>query len=143
MVLSCDKDSSFVLLKKKDYQDKVWSMIQEGIDTGKYELTEDSTHKDLKNFQQFLYNNFRDHKEYEKMRPVSNQPARLFATAKTHKFQSFDDITLEDLKLRPIVDQTGTHTHKAAKVISQYLKPLAQNEYVLKNSLDFPEILKN
>ena len=64
------------------------------------------------------------------MRPVSNQPARLFATAKTHRFKSF-------------VDQTGKPTHKAAKVISQYLKPLAQNEYVLKNSLSFPEILKN
>ena len=76
------------------------------------------------------------------MKPVSNQPARFFATAKTHKFQSFDEITLEALKLRPIVDQTGTHTHKAAKVVSQYLKPLAANEYVIKNSLKFPELVK-
>ena len=76
------------------------------------------------------------------MKPVSNQPARFFATAKTHKFQSFDEISLEELKLRPIVDQTGTHTHKAAKVVSKYLKPLAQNEYVIKNSLKFPEFVK-
>ena len=143
VVLSGDKDSSVVLLKKKDYQDKVWSLIQEGIDAGKYELTDDSTHKDLKNFQQFLYNNFSKHKEYEKMRPASNRPARFFATAKTHKFQSFDEITLDELKLRPIVDQTGTHTQKAAKVVSKYLKPLGHNEYVIKDSLKFPELLKS
>ena len=77
------------------------------------------------------------------MRPVSNRPARFFATAKTHKFQSFDEITLEELKLRPIVDQTGTHTQKAAKVVSQYLKPLAHNKYVIKDSLKFPELLKS
>ena len=76
------------------------------------------------------------------MKPVSNQPARFFATAKTHKFQSFDDITLEELKLRPIVDQTGTHTHKAAKVVSKYLKPLAKNDFVIKNSLTFPEFVR-
>ena len=35
------------------------------------------------------------------MRPVSNQPGRFFATAKTHKFTSLNDITVENLKLRP------------------------------------------
>ena len=29
------------------------------------------------------------------MRLVSNQPGRLYATAKTHKFNSLDEITVE------------------------------------------------
>ena len=141
-MLSGDKDSSSLIMNKHDYNEKVWKLIQDGVDTGKYELTEDSTHRDLHNFQQFLYRNFQKHEHYEKMRPISNQPARFFATAKTHKFKSFDDITLEELKLRPIIDQTGTHTQQAAKIVSKYLKPLAKNKYVINNTLKFPELLK-
>ena len=33
----------------------------------------------------------------------------FFATVKTHKFDSVNDITLDQLKLHPIIDQTGTH----------------------------------
>ena len=43
------------------------------------------------------------------MRPVSNQPARFLATAKTHKFDTTEDINVKDLKLRPIIDQTRTY----------------------------------
>ena len=62
-----------------------------------------------------IYRNFKDHKCYKELRPTANQPARLFATAKTHKFESYKNININDLKLRPIIDQTGTHTYKASK----------------------------
>ena len=48
----------------------------------------------------------------------------LYGTAKTHKFDDVNDITVESLKFRPIIAQTGTYIYKAAQVISQYLKPL-------------------
>ena len=44
-----------------------------------------------------------EHKD-EAMHPRSNQPFLFFATAETHKFESIDDISLESLKLRPIID---------------------------------------
>ena len=62
------------------------------------------------------------------MRPASNQPAKLYRTAKTLKFENLKDITPRNLKCRQIIDQTATFTYKAAKVISNYLKPLCQNE---------------
>ena len=37
------------------------------------------------------------------MPPKSNQPGRFFATTKTHKFDSVNDIILDKLKLRPII----------------------------------------
>ena len=46
---------------------------------------------------------------YYEMRPVSNQPALFFVTAKTHKFKSLEEINVDQLKLRPISDQTGTY----------------------------------
>ena len=96
-------------------------MIQDGITKGVYELTTDNTHKHSASFQNFLYIHFKCHPDYDKMRPSSNQPARLFATAKTHKFDRFKDINIENLKLRPIIDQTGTATYNASKVVANYL----------------------
>ena len=77
------------------------------------------------------------------MRPVSNQPAKLCGTAKTHKFENLKDITQQNLKYRPIIDQTGTFTYKAAKVISNYLKPLCQNEYSISDTQQFPDMFSN
>ena len=56
------------------------------------------------------------------MRPNSNQPAKLSATAKTHKFSNFEDTSINNIKVRPIVDQTSTYIHAAAEVISDDLQ---------------------
>ena len=72
------------------------------------------------------------------MRLVSNQPGRLYATAKTHKFNSLD----ENLKFRPMISQVGTYTYNAANVIAKYLKPLCQDEYKIVDTQSFPSMLK-
>ena len=51
------------------------------------------------------------------MRPVSNQPGRLYTAAKTHKFNSLDEITVENLKFWPTVSQVRTYTYNAAITI--------------------------
>ena len=56
------------------------------------------------------------------MLPSSNQPAQLYGTAKTHKFDDINEITVDSLKFRPIIAQTGTYMYKTAQVISEYLK---------------------
>ena len=76
------------------------------------------------------------------MPPKSNQPGRFFATTKTHKFDSVNDITLDKLKLRPIIDQTGTYIYNASKVVAKYLRPLSKNKYSIDDTLTFPELLK-
>ena len=75
------------------------------------------------------------------MRPRSNQPSQILGTAKTHKFESISGITLEQLKLRLIIDQTGTYIYKAPKVVAKYLGPLAQNDYTIRDTLSFPDLL--
>ena len=77
------------------------------------------------------------------MLPISNQPARLYGTSKTHKFASPDIITTEKLKFRPIIAQTGTCTYNAAQVIAEDLKPfIDENPYIIRNTQEFPSILK-
>ena len=77
------------------------------------------------------------------MHPHSNQPGCFFATATTHKFKSIEDISLESLKLCPIIDQTGTYIYNASKVVAKYLSPLSKNEFSISDTLSFPELLKN
>lgn len=78
------------------------------------------------------------------MIPTSNQPAPLYGTAKTHKFPSPDEINLSDLKFRPIIAQTRTYTYNTAQIISEYLQPLvSENPFIIRNTQDFPSILKS
>ena len=78
------------------------------------------------------------------MRPISNQPGKIYATAKTHKFDSLENITIQNLKFRPIISQIGTYTYNAAKVLpaSDYLKPLCQNEYKINDTQSFASQIK-
>ena len=46
---------------------------------------------------------------------------------------------MTNLKLRPIIDQTGTCYYKTGKFISKYLK----DEFVINNTQDFPPMLNN
>ena len=88
----------YVILNKSDYIKKVNKIFEEGMEQGKYIETIDTTQSDLKHFQDFLYRHFKRPEHYDQMRPVSNQPGRFFATAKTHKFTSLNDTTVENLK---------------------------------------------
>ena len=53
------------------------------------------------------------------------------------------DISLESLKLRPMIDQTGTYIYSASKVVAKYLSPLSKNEILVTDTPSFPELLKN
>ena len=103
----------------------------------------DKTPEDLEKFQHFLYRNFKNHPKYSDMRPVSNQLARFFAIAKTHKFDNHSLINLDDLKFRPIIDQSITYGYNAAKIVSDYLQPLAHNACVIKDTFTISEIIEN
>ena len=143
VLLSGDKDTRITIMNKTDYQNKVQKMINDGISEGKYVHTEDTIIKDLSSFQSFLLRHFKDHPQYKDMRPSNNQPARLFATAKTHKFHNRKDANLKELKLRPIIDQTGTCYYHAGKVIANYLKPLIENDYIINDTQRFPSMLND
>lgn len=54
------------------------------------------------------------------MLPSPNQPAQLYRTAKTDKFDDINEITIDSLTFRPIIAQTGTYMYKTAEVISEY-----------------------
>ena len=87
-----------VIMDKSYYIQKLEDMIEEGINKDTYERTDDTTSQDLKRFQDFLYRNFYNYENYHKMHPHSNQPAKLYGTAKTHKLKDIKEITKEQIK---------------------------------------------
>ena len=143
-ILSGDKDSSIVIMQKDDYNHKLQQMIDEGIKNGIYAPTEENTLNDLGKFLDFLRRNFKDKfARYEDMRPVSNQPGRIYATAKTHKFNSLDQINIDNLKFRSIISQIRTYTYNGVKVIAEYLKPLCSNQYKISDTQEFASLIKD
>ena len=44
------------------------------------------------------------------MLPISNQPARIYASAKSNKFSSVDSVNINGLKFWQIIDKIGTMT---------------------------------
>ena len=141
VILEGDKESATVIMNKVDYVTKMNQMIEKGLEDGTYVESEDTTLEDLAHFKNFLYRNFKDHPKYQKMLPKSHQPARMYGSAKTHKFESYDQITVENLKLRPIMDQSGTMVYTAAQIIADYIRPLNDSKYIIKDTLTFPNIL--
>ena len=109
-IVSGEKDSYVVIMTRQEYNDKLEAMLNGGISKGIYARTEDKTLRDLKLFQDFPRRNFKDkYNKYEEMRPAYREPGKLYATAKTHKFNLLDDITADNLKFRPIISQIGTY----------------------------------
>ena len=72
--------------EKGTVQSFLTGQINDGISQGKYVESVSNTHQDLKHFQNFLFRHFYKTEYYDKMRPISNQPARFCTTAKTHKY---------------------------------------------------------
>ena len=118
-ILARDKDSTVVIMNKKNYVNKAQDMIDESILSGEYTISVDTIIKDLESFQSFLTRHFKNHPNYEAMRPSFKKPGRFFVTVKTHKAPSFHETTSENLKLRPIIDQTNTCYYNAGKVLAR------------------------
>ena len=143
VILRGDKDSSVVIMNRPDDIEQLEGMKKQRVKNGTYKKTEDTTLQDLKKFQDFLYRNFCTYEHYKSMYPHSNQPAKLYGTAKTHKFNNIQEINKEKLKFCPIIDQTGTYSYNAAQVISQYLKPLCKNKGTINDTQSFSADIKN
>ena len=110
-------------------------MIGKGMQNGDYAKTEDNTLQDLKRFQDFSYKNFSKYEKCNDMLLSSNQPAQLYGTAKTNKFDEINDIRVDSLKFRAIIAQIRIYMFKTAQVISQYFKPLYKNDdFIIKNT---------
>ena len=59
---------------------------------------------------------------------VGSNPAKIYGLPKLHK---------QNVPLRPILSAIGSYSHNLAKFLSDILKPIASNEYTVKDSFTF------
>ena len=115
----------------------------------KVTLTKDNSYRNLKNFinnknsfQDILHRDFQDYKHYkENAQKVINQLGYMVWQKLINSVILM--ININDLKFRPIIDQTNMYAYHAAKVISEYLKPLRSNEYTIRDTQIFAAKIKS
>ena len=73
------------------------------------------------------------------MYPSGSAPARIYGTAKMHKFSSSDSFP----KLRPIVSSMGTFNYNLARFFCDLCSPLVPNDYSCKDNFSFVSQIKN
>lgn len=103
VVLAADKEYCAVTWNKCDCTQKVSNIIQDGIKQKKYVETTDNILNGLKRFQDFLYRYFYKYEHYKEMQPRYEQSGQFFATRRSHTFESNSGITLQQLKVHPII----------------------------------------
>ena len=69
--------------------------------------------------------NFSNEIEYGKLYPSGSAPARIYGTAKMHKFSSSYSFP----KLRPIVSSIATFNYNLSRFLCDHLSPLVSKGY--------------
>ena len=77
------------------------------------------------------------------MRPDGNQPVRSYDTAETRTFDNVKNITSACIKFLAIIDQTEFYMYNKMQFISDYLRPLSENEYTITDTKFPPQVLAN
>ena len=142
VILKADKGTSFVILNKEDYINKMNAILDDKskfIKLGPVEKA-DSTVKIEKAFQQKLRSwyvkGFISQDVYESIRPTGSQCPKLYGLPKTHK---------KGLPCRPILDMINSSQYKIAKFLIPILSQVSNkfSNFCVKDSFNFVDNLRN
>ena len=135
-----DKGAGVVLMNKKDYIDKMNSLLSDTTKFKKMEAEKDRTvaiEKSLsKLVRQLKQKQLIDSIEFERIRPTGTTIPRLYGLPKVHK---------EGLPLRPILDMSNSPYHALAKWLAKKLEPVRRQicKHSLQDTFDFIEQVKD
>ena len=132
IITKADKGGQIVLMDKKDYFDKVNTLLQEGPYV---EIKKDQTSSLVNSVKKVIKNSVILNNDTKTLvTPCSAICARFYALPKIHKINN---------PLRPIVSNIGTATYPLSKFLASIFSPLcSNNSHTIKNSYDFVNKLK-
>ena len=132
IIRKADKSSMYVILDKEEYFTKMDSLLS---DTSKFNLvTRNPTDKVKQKANRLIeaLNAAQDDLKIPKI--VGDfKPGYIYGNVKTHK---------AGYPLRPIISQTPTPTYNLAKTLNQIISPYMPDEFCLKSSSDFIDLLE-
>ena len=126
-----DKGRGVVLLNKTDYDDKIFTILNDiskfkklSIDTSTHILKlEDKLNRILRNIKSNIGDTI-----YNNIYASGSRPGKLYGLPKVHK---------DNNPLRPIISSIGTFNYNLAKFLVPLIAPVTKNEYTVENSTDF------
>ena len=142
VILKADKGTSFVILNKEEYLNKMKTILDDKskfIMLGPVEKA-DSTVKIEKAFQQKLRSwfvkGYISQDVYESIRPTGSQCPKLYGLPKTHK---------KGCPCRPILDMVNSSQYKIAKFLIPILSQVSNkfSHFCVKDSFNFVENIRN
>ena len=139
VLLKPDKGQGIVVLKREDYVSSVQRIFD---DQRKFKkVYHDLTLRNLSTIQGYLSKLFNrgEFREDDKklMRPRSAQIGRAHRLPKIHK--EFTNLP----PFRPIIDTTNTPYYEVGKFLTSLLQPLTKNQYVVKDSFEAEDRIKD
>ena len=130
-----DKGKGIVIMNKKDYVDKTNVILN---DESKFKKINDNWFKVILRQEDKLNRLLRSIKDklpdtsFDFLFASGSLPGILYGLPKIHK---------ANCPIRPILSAIGTFNYNCAKFLVPILNPLTQNEYTVKNSIDFAKEL--
>ena len=134
VILKQDKGRGIVRLDTTEYTEKCMALLNteyfKRLTTDPTAATERKIDKVLRKIKSKF-----SEQEYKRLYPAGSAPARFYGTAKLHKLKN--DITFDDLPIRPIMSNINTASYQLAKYLAKLLSPLSTSEYTVKSTSDF------
>ena len=132
VIRKADKSSMYVILNKEEYLSKVDSIL---ADSSKFQLIKRNPTEQLKQNANRLVETLNAVQDDLKIPKIIGdfKPGYLYGNVKTHK---------EGNPLRPIISQIPTPTYNLAKRLNQIISPYIPNQFCLKSSADFIDLLQ-
>ena len=132
IIRKADKSNIYVILNKEDYLTKIDSILSDNTKFQK--INRDSTDKLKKRANRIIGALNADQSSFKLEAVVGDySPGYLYGTVKTHKPNN---------PLRPIISQCPTPTYKLAKTLNNLITPFIPNQYSLRSTNDFIDILR-
>ena len=131
VIRKADKSSTYVILNKVDYTDKVSYILSDESKFKRIEKDPTETIKKKANNLIEAQNSVVDDFKLNKI-VGDYQPGYAYGNVKTHKPGN---------PLRPIISQIPTPTYQLAKTLNKVITPYIPNEYMLTSTNDFIDVL--
>ena len=135
-----DKGNGVVIMNSNDYFQKMNTILNDNTKFRKCKEYESLYNYNLKMEDKINYflrkikkNGVIDDTEYKNLYVNGSSPAILYGLPKVHKV---------NMPLRPILAAFSTPSYRLAKFVIPVFSPYVNNEFTLRNSYDFTDILK-
>ena len=133
IIRKADKSSSYVILNKKEYFDKINCILND--ETKFKAIKKDPTDKVKTQANKLISSLNASENNLNISKIIGDfQPGYLYGNIKTHKLGN---------PIRPIISQVTTPTYQLSKALNSILTPYIPAQYMLKSTDDFIDLLRS